>query len=1292
MADITYPAGCRPINEELGQDELIRRLKTLTHTLQAMGQDEGMYTHYIPLAVHLADEFFLQHPSRDVQLLIACCIADVLRVYAPEAPYKDQDQIKGIFMFLIRQLSGLRDPKDPAFKRYFYLLENLAYVKSFNMCFELEDCQEVFCTLFSLMFRIVNDEHSPKVKSFMQDVLAPLITESDSVSYDLLDLLYINIVDPCKTQKRNAYELAKELIVKTSDTLEVYTQAFFNQILILDKYEKNYQIMPKIYDVIYELNVIAPGILLSVLPQLECKLKSSQESERLRAVSMLARMFSERGSTLAKQYGPLWRQFLGRFYDIAVLIRIKCVQSTMHFLLNHPHLRKDIIDILRNRQHDSDETVRYEVVMAIVETAKRDFQIVSESEDLLEFVKERTLDKKYKIRKEAMNGLALIYKKYLSDTNVPEATKKAVNWIKDKILHGYYMTGIEDRLLVERLLITCLVPYQLPAKVRMKKLYQLLGTIDDNATKAFIELQKNQLKVRRSVADWIKLHRIKEIGPGLQKDMNAKCSNIAKQLPDPVKAQEFLLKFSAQMRKDPKLLAEMETILKRDVSCKECADTMAIVLKKLGQPILTNTYYNTVKMLLERIASVMVDKQSIVVLISLIQECMNGGTELIEEVTLPTDSAGERGLKLLTVLAYVFSAHFQHEEILRHMIGLLSFDEPYVAPYILKAFTYLGRYKPLIDSHPTVLRELGPLCREFAIVGTPKQAKHAIRCMFVNTQSSTGGSGLAAAAAAISSSDGAAAAGGSGAGGGVSDPSAIDIFPEIVESLKVTLHPQSEHYRTAIVTLGHIAYNLPEKFHVHIKNIISRKIVKELLVKETADGRVGVPAKEWCDEEELPEETRCKVEGLKTMARWLLGLKKDVLSAQKTFRMLNAFISKKGDLLEQGGALSAAEKSWLRLSAGKAMLKICEQKGVGDQFIADQFYNLSQLMTDPVPEVRDTFVKKLHKGLNKGVPHKCLPLDFMGYYALGGRETDRSLLHQIKSNIETDVNRRREYVKTFATVERAMSQLPHILPDYMLVFAVTVLTHDPQFTRPSDPAQLRQIERCLWLVLEPLVTNKEFFCLGFYKNLIERMKNHKDAMKPDDEETNHKLWAICDIATGLILTRLTSYDMREFPVEARIPSMYFQPQAEDFQNTRHYIPEDMYCLTKDGGSMSVVFVGSSKSKTSPTIAGVSLPGSTTLNDRKQLLAKNTRLPQLQSADGTDGNNGAEDKNGSTSRRAARGGTGSFRPAAATDEDDDEGDDEQSVHREQDDEDDDEEEAVAGPPPAKRAHKAADDSA
>lgn len=120
-----------------------------------MRQDDGLHEQFIPLAFHLAEDYFLEHPSRDVQLLIACCIADVLRVYAPEAPYKDQDQIKAIFIFFIRQLYGLKDPKDPSFKRYFYLLENLAYVKSFNMCFEIEECHKIFSQLFGVFFKII---------------------------------------------------------------------------------------------------------------------------------------------------------------------------------------------------------------------------------------------------------------------------------------------------------------------------------------------------------------------------------------------------------------------------------------------------------------------------------------------------------------------------------------------------------------------------------------------------------------------------------------------------------------------------------------------------------------------------------------------------------------------------------------------------------------------------------------------------------------------------------------------------------------------------------------------------------------------------------------------------------------------------------------------------------------------------------------------------------------------------------------------------------------------------------
>ncbi|CAG0898239.1 unnamed protein product [Darwinula stevensoni] len=989
---IVYPPGCREISEEMGTDELIRRLK----------------------------------------------------------------------------LEGLKDPKDPAFKRYFYLLENLSYVKSFNMCFDLEDCQEIFCELFKKIFTIVNEDHSSKVRGFMLDMMVPLINESDSVSDNLLDIILSNIVEPQKS-KGVCYQLAQELIIKASDMLEPYIQAFFNRVLILGREERTMHVSKRIYDLIYELNRLCPRVLAGY---------------------------------------------------------------SMHFLLNHPELRKDITDTLKLRQHDSDENVRYQVVLAIVSTAKKDFSIVSDSEDLLNFVKERTLDKKFKIRKEAMVGLAMIYRKHLSDPNVPQATKNAVTWIKDKILHGYYMTSLEDRTLVERLLNTCLVPYQLPPDERMKKLYHLFATIDENATKAFVEIQKNQLVVRKSLGELIELLAK---GPGddgdkeREKQIVAHVKQLAKCLPEPVKALEFLKKFVDHLQLNNRLLQIMQTAIASNVRCKDCDVAVNMILKETGVPVMTNLYNSTVKQLLERTSSVMIDKEALLMLITLVYKCMRD-TETALEINIPPEDAGIKGLKLLYVLSFVFPAHFQDEAILTHLISFLEIDEDEIPPLILSILSHVGKYKPIAENFPNLMEALIPICTQYAVNGLPKQAKHAVRCLGSNIL-----------------------------------PAQVDTFSNILEKIKDNLDIGNPSLRTALVSLGHIALHLPDQFRVQIKNIVSRKVVRDLLIREQ-DGES--PLKDvgtWCDEEDIPEETRCKMEGMKVMARWLLGLKNDVISAQKTFRMLNAFILHRGDLASKG-KLSEAEKSWLRLNAGCAMLKICEQKGVGDQYTAEQFYNLSLLIMDEVPQVRVRFLGKLQKGLARGMTRgtmgRCLPLDFMGYYVLLGKEPDKMLKAKARNYMLVNVTKRREYIKGLMLGgDKIADQLPHLLPDFMLVFSVAVLAHDPGFTDPNDVNQLLLCRSCLLFIMEPLLHKNENFCFSWYKTIIERMKNCIDAVKPQDETANLKLWSLCDLATGILLSKATSYEMKDFFVEPKIPTLYFRASSyPDFSNTKIYIPKELQQL------------------------------------------------------------------------------------------------------------------------------------
>lgn len=167
--------------------------------------------------------------------------------------------------------------------------------------------------------------------------------------------------------------MAAQILTKTSDTLEPYITAFFAKAItrgvnengdisdeeadqemneLKQKFRKNKTNsnpieVPQICDLIYELNQICPNIVKALLPHIEFKLKSNEVRERCEYSKLLARLFSDANSDLAKDYPETWKSFLGRFRDISVSVRVRCVQYSMHFLLNHPELRNDISEQLK---------------------------------------------------------------------------------------------------------------------------------------------------------------------------------------------------------------------------------------------------------------------------------------------------------------------------------------------------------------------------------------------------------------------------------------------------------------------------------------------------------------------------------------------------------------------------------------------------------------------------------------------------------------------------------------------------------------------------------------------------------------------------------------------------------------------------------------------------------------------------------------------------------------------------------------------------------------------------------
>lgn len=1100
---VTYPPGIKAISDDLSTDDLVRRLKECAQTFQNLSQDEDNSA-YVQLALHLAGEGLLNHNSKDVRLLVACCIADVFRVFAPEAPYKDPEQLKSIFLFFIEQLRGLEDPKDPTFKRYFYLLENLAWVKSFNICIELEDNQTIFCQLFSLIYTIVNDNHSNKVKNFMLDMMCPLITEADTVSQGLLDIVLKQIIEPCKTQNKNAYNLAKDLLKRTLNTIEPYIQSFFNNALVLGR-TSNSSVAPQLYELIYELNILCPSMLIAVLPQLEFKLKCNDEKERLSVTKLLARMFSDKNSDLAAQNPPLWNCFLGRFNDISEHVRMRCVQYSMHFLLNHPKLRNDITESLRQRQHDPAESVRYEVVMAIISAAKKDFGSVTE--ELLNFVKERTLDKKFKIRKEALMGLAHLYKQHMSSPDLPASTLECISWIKNKVLHVYYQTALEDRLLVERILHTCLVPYQLPVEERMHKLYQLFATVDDHAVKAFNELLKCQCAVRQQMRTVLEALHL-PAGEERERQLLARVALLSRNLPDSVKAQEYLMKFCAVLEGNQRLRIHMNNVLQGGGSCVEAERSVKEVLKSLGYPVQTNSFYVIIKQLLERVAPVMVDSAGVKQILSYVRDSLLGQGDI--DIQMGVTNSALRGLQLLHVLASAFPAAFIGEEVYSLLLSFLNSDDCRASEMTLQIFTFVGA--DIDQRFPNVAQRLLPVVQNFIENGTAKQAKYAVACLNVIVGNKE------------------------------------RVFGQIIDHLKQHFTLESAYFRTALVSIGHIAMLCPDMFGTQVKSIVSKVVVKDLIMADREDPRISETT--WCEFDALPEETKVKIEGMKMMVRWLVGLRTASASASSTLRLLVTVISHGGDLMEKEH-VSAMERSWLRYMAAACMLKICCCPPYADVLSHEQFQKLALVLQDECPEVREQFGQKLHKHLLA----MRLPLQFLAIFALGGVEKRRPLRNQLRQWLLSCINKRRDFLKQH-TINSM--KLITILPDYVIPYAVHLLAHDPCLPKYDDVPGLVQIKECLWFLMEPLITKNEGYSFSFFKRLIENIKQTRDNQCPNDKQAQLKLYAVCDLALGLVMTKTTSFVLKDFPQEPVLPSKWYTlPDKVQVPNMKSYLPPEL---------------------------------------------------------------------------------------------------------------------------------------
>ncbi|KAI4123726.1 MAG: hypothetical protein LQ347_006040, partial [Umbilicaria vellea] len=259
--------------------DLLRRLQALSMEMRDMEQEENERESFTHVAKELASPNLLAHKDKGVKAWTACCLVDILRLCAPDAPYTGQ-QLRAsrrgqeldpadIFTMLITSIfPALSDPSNAYNNQHMYVLQSLAQVKSIVLLTDIPSSESLTLHLFTSFFDILSgssksstgEQLGKNVEFNMTQILVILVDESTNLPSEVVDIVVAQFLrtDPRAVRtiggkgKKNgatsaiddrqatlvlkelppAYNMAKTICNTCPEKMARYVSQYFNDVIL----------------------------------------------------------------------------------------------------------------------------------------------------------------------------------------------------------------------------------------------------------------------------------------------------------------------------------------------------------------------------------------------------------------------------------------------------------------------------------------------------------------------------------------------------------------------------------------------------------------------------------------------------------------------------------------------------------------------------------------------------------------------------------------------------------------------------------------------------------------------------------------------------------------------------------------------------------------------------------------------------------------------------------------------------------------------------------------------------
>ncbi|KAF9110601.1 hypothetical protein BGX27_006126 [Mortierella sp. AM989] len=1071
--------------------DLLNKLKELHAELRSMEQESVDTTSFSSITKQLIDPSLVNHKDKGVRIYTACCIADMLRLYAPDAPYTNNN-LKTIFGLFVSELRNISSTKNPYFNMYYYLLESLSVVKSIVLITDLKNAGDLMVDLFRNIFDDIRPQHAKNVQICMSELLQHIIEEVKQLPQEIVDIILAQFLHKQKFDNPAAYRLACDLGNNCADKLQRYVFQYFSDIISNigngELSAKELADLKTVHQLVVELNKATPALLLNVIPQLEEELKLSDVTIRTLATKSLGEMFAEKTSQLASQYESTWKTWLLRRNDKVPQVRIVWIESLTNLIKAHGSLAKELSDGLSEKLVDPDEKVRAMACKAIGEFDYETSLHHIQKSTLIQ-VGHRCRDKKKSVSKEAIHALSVLYDQAYPEIEI--GTKASISqfaWMPSAVLHAVYVNDNDIFAIVDSAVFSTLFPPHGSAATRAQRLVTTFAALDDKGRTGFLSVLRRSVDARYYVTAFLQLLKSRESSDNkmnteeFEKKLGSVIKILSDRLPDPTKSSLLLYKY-VQIH-DDKFLKSMSDCMNSRLSLKEIKKAAKETLSRIEN--IAPPALEVFSIIIQRISLTLVNSEVLSELINIVGE---------------SEERRQDSGELLRSLSLIFPAIFKDH--LLEIITLLRDPNSAGASDSLQTLAEFAKQFPKSVPADTTAKET---IQAFIESGTVIQAMHATVVL-----------------ASIPNND----------------EMCEDITAAIAKRLDVT----SSRMLKDLSVLSQIALYSPQAFESVSSTVVSF-IIKSLLMTNTLDQETMYDQEvEWVEKDDLDQYSLSKIMGLKVLVnRAIVLAESDPVLAQDAvrpvFKLLWALINQDGEIVDEKNTNDVL-KSHLRLNAARFVIKLTRNRPVYEKMVSVvEYRRLALVAQDPVCRVRQGFTGRIMKYLRS----KELHIRYLAVLFLTAHEPEPKWRLQIRGFLTQQSRSQGDAEGNLMLNELTLARLIHLManhPDFATKDSLEAdVAQEKHGAHSVDDLNLAV--KYLEFYLETMANSENVSLIYYIACLLKTVRF------ANPSEPTQYLYELSDLAQYLIQERSRSHNwtLTSYPGQVKLPRELFVPLAQ----------------------------------------------------------------------------------------------------------------------------------------------------